>query len=460
MPNTEKGNGERLAEIAGVLPEHKLGPLVPQKQAILFIALILAIISATFVWKFGSPNINSSIQEFFLLSALIGGVMGGSMVVGISYSLLHSEKRNITLRDQTDFYEALLHAQSDLGEGLIIMEGDRIIYSNDASCEITGYTSEEFSAMPSFLLLVVPEQRAALGERLQKRMKGEDVEDQYEMAILHKDGRRIELELSVKKFYVNDTVRLVVIARDISERKKIDNAKSEFVSWVSHQLRTPLTASNFLAEMLLSGDFGEITIEQTRSIQKIYGANQRMIGLINSLLNVARIELGTMVVDCSPTNLIEVCNSVLDDLQPQIEVKHLKVESTYDKDLPLIDVDPKLLRMVFQNLISNAVKYTDQGKISVSIRREAQNALISIKDTGMGIPKRDQGSIFGKLFRADNVVSKEIEGTGLGLYIIKAIVELFGGGIWFDSEEGKGTMFYVSLPLTQKRCSIKEADFL
>jgi len=460
MPKIQKRNGGRLAEIANVLPEHKLGPLVPQKQAILFIALILAVISATFVWKFISPYLPSPGEEFFLLSALIGGVMGGSMIVGVSYSLLHSEKRNLTLRDQTDFYEALLHAQSDLGEGLIIIEGDRIIYSNDASYEITGYSAEEFSAMPSFLLLVVPEQRSILNERLQKRIKGEDVENQYETAILHKDGRRIELELSIKKFYVNEAVRLVVIARDISERKKIDNAKSEFVSWVSHQLRTPLTASNFLAEMLLTGDFGEITIEQTRSIRKIYDANQRMIGLINSLLNVARIELGTMVVDCSPTNLIEVCNSTLGDLQPQIEVKHLRVERTYDKELPFIDVDPKLLRMVFQNLLSNAVKYTDEGTISVSIRREAQNALISIKDTGMGIPKQDQGSIFSKLFRADNVVSKEIEGTGLGLYIIKAIVEMFGGGIWFDSEEGKGTAFYVSLPLIQKKCSLKEPDFL
>ncbi|PIR49614.1 hypothetical protein COU79_03930 [Candidatus Peregrinibacteria bacterium CG10_big_fil_rev_8_21_14_0_10_54_7] len=456
MPKPEKKNGGKLAEISGVLPKHKLGPFVPQKQSTLFLALICAVVSALYIWGYAHVQLTTVTQTVTVFLVLSVGVMGGSLLVGILYALLRGER----IKDETDFYEALLNAQSELGEGLIIMEEDRIIYANDACRTISGYTSEEFSAMPSFLLIVVPEQRATLAERLRKRIQGEVVEEQYETAILHKDGRRVDLEISIKKFNVKNAMRLVVIARDISERKKIDNAKNEFVSWVSHQLRTPLTASNFLAEMLLAGDDGKLTIEQTRSIEKIYDANQRMISLINSLLNVARIELGTLVVECSPTNLAEISNSVLDVLRPQIEIKNLNVQRIYDREMPLVNTDPNLVLMIFQNLLSNAVKYTNKGGITVSIKRSAQNMLISITDTGMGIPKRDQENIFGKLFRATNVLTKEIEGTGLGLYIIKAIVELFEGGIWFDSEEEKGTTFYISLPLKQNCCSLREPNFL
>lgn len=436
---------KNLAEVAGSPPGK---PSLPQRQAHLYIALLLTVISVVLVWEYTSEHLPEFIQELFLFFALVGGLVGGSMLTSISYSLMRTEKSNLSLKDQTDFYEALLHAQSDLGEGLIIMEGDRIIYANDASFQITGYTADELAALPSFLLLVVPDQRTLLAERLRKRLAGKDVEEHYETAVIHKSGKHVELEIAIKKFYVGGTMRLVVIARDISERKKIDNAKSEFVSWVSHQLRTPLTASSFLAEMLLSGDDGKLTIEQMQSIQKIYDANQRMISLINALLNVARIELGTLAVERAPTSLSELADSVLEDLRPQIESKKIAIERTYDKSLPLMDIDPRLMRMVFQNLLSNAVKYTPAGTVAVKITRETQNAMIMIRDTGLGIPKDAQEKIFGKLFRADNVQSKDIEGTGLGLYIIRAVVQLFGGKIWFESEENKGTAFFVSLPFT------------
>jgi len=131
----------------------------------------------------------------------------------------------------------------------------------------------------------------------------------------------------------------------------------------------------------------------------------------------------------------------------------------YAKDLPLISADSKLMRIVFQNLLSNAVKYTpDAGQVSLEIKKQDPDVLIKVSDTGLGIPKNQQAKIFSKLFRADNVQAKDVDGTGLGLYIVKAILDSSGGKVWFESEENKGASFYASLPLSgmSKKKGIKK----
>jgi len=171
--------------------------------------------------------------------------------------------------------------------------------------------------------------------------------------------------------------------------------------------------------------------------------------LVNALLNVSRIDLGTFAIVPEPCDFVELSKSVLSELIPGIKTKKMEIEEVYDKNLPKINADPKLARIIFQNLLSNAVKYTpEKGKISVSIKKEDKDILITVKDTGYGIPKKDQPRTFEKLFRADNVRQKDPDGTGLGLYILKSILEQSGGKIWFESEENKGTAFYVTIPLS------------
>lgn len=173
-----------------------------------------------------------------------------------------------------------------------------------------------------------------------------------------------------------------------------------------------------------------------------------MIDLVNSLLNVSRMELGTFSVEPKPTDVVRIANDAVEEQQPGIKGHKLVLKVNYALGLPKINTDPKLLYMVFQNLLSNAVKYTQKkGRIEFSIKKENDQILISIADTGLGIPKEQQDKIFTKLFRADNVREKDTEGTGLGLYIVKSIIEHSGGKIWFESEENKGTTFYVELPL-------------
>jgi len=183
--------------------------------------------------------------------------------------------------------------------------------------------------------------------------------------------------------------------------------------------------------------------------------------LVNALLNVSRMELGTFVVEPVPTDVVLLARNVVAEQKPQIEAKKLKLSAKYAKDLPLFNADLKLLRMVFQNLLSNAVKYTpDKGKVGFDIwatkkgeevegkKIKEDSIAIMVSDTGYGIPEAQQDKIFTKLFRADNVREKDTDGTGLGLYIVKAIVGHSGGEIWFTSQENKGTTFYVTLPLT------------
>jgi PAS domain S-box-containing protein len=168
----------------------------------------------------------------------------------------------------------------------------------------------------------------------------------------------------------------VIVFRDTTHDKEIDKAKTEFVSLASHQLRTPLSAINWYTEMLLNGDAGAISPDQKQYLNEVAHANQRMVELVNSLLNVSRIDLGTFAVEPEITNVIEIAQSVAKELVPQITQKRLVIKEFYDPNTPTLKADPKLLRIIFQNLLSNAVKYTpEKGTVSVSIALELQEVV-------------------------------------------------------------------------------------
>ena len=268
------------------------------------------------------------------------------------------------------------------------------------------------------------------------------------------------------------TLRFVaVVFDDVTKEKEVDRAKTEFVSLASHQLRTPLSSINWYSEMLLDGDAGKITKEQKKYLQEIYRGNKRMVELVDALLNVSRIEMGTFMVEPVPMNIVAAATSALADFKKMIKKKKIIVKELHTKDIPHIMADPKLIRIIFQNLLSNAIKYTpEHGTVSLTVAalKKGQSAdgkktsremlLIKVADTGYGIPYEQHSKIFTKMFRADNVREHDPEGTGLGLYLVKSIVEHVEGSIWFESEEDKGSTFYVVLPLEgmQKRAGTKQ----
>jgi signal transduction histidine kinase len=273
-----------------------------------------------------------------------------------------------------------------------------------------------------------------------------------------KDGTVYQGELSIFPIREGNQILFYVsLCADITERKGIDRAKTEFVSLASHQLRTPLSAIRWYSEMLLSKYVGELNEKQRQYVKEIYAGNLRMVELVNALLNVSRIDLGTFAMEPEPVNLVEICESVLSELTPQLTEKKQTVERIFSGAPQTYSADPKLIRIVFQNFLSNSVKYTQpEGHIVTEIGTREGSLYIRVTDNGYGIPKTQHGKIFEKLFRADNVRQKDTEGTGLGMYIVKAIIESSGGRIWFESEENKGTTFYVLLPLSGM---VKKAGF-
>ncbi|MBI4049279.1 MAG: HAMP domain-containing histidine kinase [Candidatus Doudnabacteria bacterium] len=233
-----------------------------------------------------------------------------------------------------------------------------------------------------------------------------------------------------------------------SEKKSNGRLQSDFITLTSHQLRTPLSGVKWLLELLQS-DGTNLNKKQKDLLQKIYSSNERMIALVNDLLEVSRIEAGESKLYLQPTDLAPIIRGLLKEKEDQIKKKRIKVALIVEQEpLPLVRTEPNKIRQALGNLVSNAISYTpESGSVSIALSVQDGTILVSIKDTGVGIPKEEQKQVFTKFFRGTNILNFETNGTGLGLYITKAFVEASGGRIWFRSEENKGTTFYFTLPI-------------
>jgi len=244
-------------------------------------------------------------------------------------------------------------------------------------------------------------------------------------------------------------VGTLIIAHDISREKIVERMKTEFVSIAAHQLRTPISAIKWTLRMILDGDLGPITEDQRDFLDKTYKSNERMINLINDLLNVTRIEEGRHLYNLVLVNLEETIETLVANYGQILEQKKLTLD--FEKPaakLAPVKIDVEKMKLVIANLIENAIKYTPAGgNIRVTISQKAEGLEVAVKDSGMGIMKDQQSRIFTKYFRGANAIKMETEGTGLGLFITKNIVETHGGKVWFASEEGKGTTFFFTVPL-------------
>jgi len=235
--------------------------------------------------------------------------------------------------------------------------------------------------------------------------------------------------------------------------KQLDKAKSEFISIASHQLRTPLTAIKGLVSMALEGFWGPLNEEQKKHLKEVYNSGERLLKLIEDLLDVSRIESGRMEFEFQPVNLYNLTKEVAEELKPQAKKKGLYLEVVPPrKKLPNVKADSLKIRQVIQNLIDNSIKYTLRGGIRIRFKKERNKIIFSIADTGMGIPKDTISLLFEKFHRGKEAIRKHTEGTGLGLYLCARLIEAHNGKIWVESEgEGKGSTFYFSLPIAEKK---------
>jgi len=233
------------------------------------------------------------------------------------------------------------------------------------------------------------------------------------------------------------------------ELKRINRAKSEFISMASHQLRTPLTSIKGYISMLLEGDYGDIGKKQKEILGNVFQSNQRLIKIVNELLNISRIELGKMELTKTETQIEDLVESCCKELAPEAEKKKLKMIFKKPKTaLPKLKIDNLKIRQVIINLIDNAIRYTSRGEIEVNLKKEANSIVVSVRDTGEGLSEKEKKEIFEGFTRGSAGTAFFVEGAGLGLYVAKKYIELHQGRIWVESQgKGKGSTFYVKLPI-------------
>lgn len=377
--------------------------------------------------------------------------------------------------DDLDEEKAAVTLERDKIQTILESIGDAVFVVNQ-DLEITMYNriAEKISRVPKDEALgknyteVFHFQNEETGERNSKFIEnvfstGKIQEMENHTELVRTDGTKIAVADSAAplKDLDGNVIGAVVVFRDVTKERQIDKAKTEFVSLASHQLRTPLTSIRWYLELLQSGDAGELTEAQREYINEAHAGTTRMNDLVRSLLNVSRIELGKFMIEPEETDIPALMQQMINEQKPAITEKGHTVDFSADATLPHVLADPKILANVFQNLVSNAVKYTpNNGQITVNIvakkagdqfgGRELDEGVlaISVADNGQGIPKKEHEHIFEKLYRAENAKASDTEGTGLGLYIARQVVQEAGGDVWFESEQDKGTTFFLVIPLT------------
>ncbi len=264
--------------------------------------------------------------------------------------------------------------------------------------------------------------------------------------------------LEIKKFNVTLQERVDRATKNLqnanSQLKELDQAKDEFISMASHQLRTPLTTVKGYVSMLNDGDFGKLSKDQKKSIELALDGSNRMARLIDDLLNVSRMEAGKFYIDPAKVNLQQIVQQEIEQLTTLAKNKNVSLTGKISSDVPVMMLDENKTRQVIMNLIDNAIHYSEPpkggGKVQVLLSFNNQEVHFSVVDNGIGVPKDQQSKLFTKMFRAENARDVRPDGTGLGLYLVKRVVEDQGGKIVFESKPGKGSVFGFKIPIKNK----------
>ncbi len=230
--------------------------------------------------------------------------------------------------------------------------------------------------------------------------------------------------------------------------RQLDKVKDEFISMASHQLRTPLTSVKGYISMVIEGDVGEITKPQKKLLNEAFMSSERMVHLINDFLNVSRIQTGKFIIDKSPVDLSKLVSEEIDSLRPNATARGLKFTYKPPKKFPIMELDEGKMRQVVMNFADNAIYYSSQNAtIAVSLSIDNNEVLFTVKDTGIGVPMDEREHLFSKFYRASNARVRRPDGTGVGIYLAKKVIDAHGGKIVFESVEGKGSTFGFRLPL-------------
>jgi signal transduction histidine kinase len=234
--------------------------------------------------------------------------------------------------------------------------------------------------------------------------------------------------------------------------RQLDKVKDEFISMASHQLRTPLTSVKGYISMVIEGDAGKITNPQKKLLEEAFMSSERMVHLINDFLNVSRIQTGKFIIEKSPVDLSKLVSEELDSLRPNATARGLKFNYKPPKKFPIMELDEGKMRQVIMNYADNAIYYTSENSIIyINLSIDNNEALFTVKDTGIGVPVKEREHLFSKFYRASNARVRRPDGTGVGIYLAKKVINALGGKVVFESVEGKGSTFGFRLPIPSQK---------
>jgi len=393
-----------------------------------------------------AAQITLDLVFFFLVLVVTGG---GLANVGHSFFFLPIFVSMIIF----GFRGALVVAATSGLLVFISIFSTQVIIEQIFSGQIPKITPELSSAVAqSGIIFMIYLITGFFGGHISRLIKIRDVHmhDQIAREAEHVD----RLEFLSKEF---DKSAKLLVRRDIEltsvneKLTQLDKMKSEIISIVAHQLRTPLAAIKWTLKMLIDKDVGTINKEQEELLLKGFESNERMILLINDMLAADRLESGRIKYTFVPVQFEDLVQSMIRSLLTLATKKSIHVELVMPKNvLPKIKVDPDKMNDVLQNLIDNAIKYTpEKGSVVVGVAMEGENELhFWVTDSGIGIPEIEHDKIFSRFFRANNAIRSATEGSGLGLFIAQSIVKRHGGKLWFESALDKGSTFHILLPLT------------
>ncbi len=343
---------------------------------------------------------------------------------------------------------------SNLADPIIVLDNtNKISLINPAAQNVLGFTQQDLAkeissksnySMDNFKNIINKEYRVKKIPDLDKK----DVSSEELVVNYHNTEHTYKVITAKIVDYKEEYLGVMKIFYNITREKTLDKMKSDFISIAAHQLRTPLSAIKWSIKLVLDEDEGKINDGQRSLLTKGYASNERVINLVNDMLNVSRIEEGKFGYSFTQGNAADTLQEVVNSLESEIKERNIQVVIQKPDNLPSLLMDKEKISLVFQNLLENAVKYTPvNGKVEVRIEAGDNNIHIYIKDNGVGIPKEDKKKLFTKFFRASNVIRMQTEGSGLGLFICKNIIESHGGHIKCVSEEGEGTTISFTLPI-------------
>lgn len=333
-----------------------------------------------------------------------------------------------------------------IAEGLVVVDAEgKVIMINPAAERLLGVSKKD--KIGKSILENLKE------EHLISLVKGSQDKDEREIELIsQKDDTKKVLRASsaVIENENGQSIGMVSVLSDITKQKELDQLKSKFVANVSHELRTPLVSTEKAISLILSRQPGQITESQEQFLSIAERNLKRLSLLINDLLDLSKLEAGKMGLKIQPSSIEKVFDESIEGLSTWAVTKSIEIIKKVQQGLPEINLDQERIIQVLNNLIGNAIKYTpNNGKITIEavLNQEQNEIVVSVEDTGTGIPKDQLNKVFDKFYQVGERLTTDIHGTGIGLSIAKEIVELHGGKIWAESEKGCGAKFIFTLPL-------------